>query len=303
MNPGITNLPASVLQRLKNEARKRNLPFQEILTYYGLERYLYRISKSAYCERFILKGALVMLTWPSKIIRTTRDMDFRAYVDSDLEAISKTIQEICVVDVEPDAIRFDAESVRVELIAEHADFPSVRARLVGYIDNVRIHIQIDIGFSDEIKPKPSLVHFPTILDLPAPEIYTYHPETVLSEKVDAIFYHGEMNTRMKDFYDIWVISNDFQIEGGLLVEAMNTTFRNRGTHIEPRLSELFSDDFIKEKSDLWKTFLYGIVEENEVSSDFKTILARIMEFVQPVLDTITSNGQLDKTWNPNDGWV
>ena len=303
MSSGTKNLPASILHRLRNEARKRNLPFQEILTYYGLERFLYRISKSVYCDRFILKGALVMLTWPSRIVRTTRDIDFSAYIDNDLETILKTLQEICAIEVEPDAIRFDAESIRVEPIAGRAKQPGVRARIIGYIDKVRVHIQIDIGFSDEIKPEPGIVRFPTLLDLPAPEVYAYHPETVLSEKVEAILYLGEINTRMKDFYDIWIISNVFQIEGNLLVESMSATLKNRDTHAETRLPNLFSDGFITEKSELWSTFLSGIGEENEVASDFKTILTRIVAFIQPVLDAITSNGQLDQTWNPSDGWI
>ena len=227
MSNGVKNLPASVLQRLKNESRKRNLPFQELLTYYGLERFLYRVSKSTYRDRFILKGALVMLTWPSRIVRTTRDVDFLAYIGSNLDVVSKIIQEICTVDVQPDAIRFDAESVRVGLISEHVKRPGVRARLIGYLGKVQVHIQIDIGFSDEIKPEPSLVKFPTILDLPTPEVYAYHPETVLSEKVESILSFGEVNTRMKDFYNIWVISNVFQFKGSSLVEAMRTTLGNR----------------------------------------------------------------------------
>ena len=244
-----------------------------------------------------------MLTWPSRIIRTTRDMDFRAFIDSDLEEVSRILKEICETAVEADAIRFDAESIRVEVINERATYPGIRARFVGYIDKVEIPIQLDLGFSDEIIPSPKTEQFPTILDFPAPIIYVYPPETSLSEKVEAIFYYGEINSRMNDFYDIWAISNEFQIEGSLLTRAMSATFRNRGTRIELTLSELFSDNFVEEKSDLWNAFLSGIGEENNANTDFSTILSRIEEFIQPVLNAIIGQSVLEKTWDPNDGWV
>lgn len=150
----------------------------------------------------MLKGALVMMTWPSRVFRTTRDIDFRAFIDNDLEEVSRIIRDICTTKVEPDAINFDVGSVSTEITVEHANYHGVRSQLVGYIDKVRIPIQIDLGFSDEISPAPNIVKFPTILDFPSPVVYAYQPETVLSEKVEAIFYHGEINSRMNDFYEI-----------------------------------------------------------------------------------------------------
>lgn len=298
----ITNLPASVLQRLRNESRKRNQIFQEILTYYGLERFLYRLSKSDYCERFVLKGALVMMTWPTRILRTTRDLDFRAYIRSDQEEVSRIIREICTVDIEPDAIRFDVDSVKTEIIIERAKYPGVRVYLIGYIEAVKIPLQIDLGFSDEINPPPMVVNFPTILDFPNPVVYAYQPETVLSEKVEAIYYLGDLNTRMNDFYDIWVISNEFQVDGSSLLEAMSSTFKTRGTRFEVKLSTLFSEEFIDSKSDLWKAFLAGIGKQEIVSTNFESILVRILEFIQPIMDVLIYDGNLDKKWDPKKGW-
>ena len=298
----ITNLPASVLQRLRNESRKRNQIFQEILTYYGLERFLYRLSKSDYCERFVLKGALVMMTWPTRILRTTRDLDFRAYIRSDQDEVSRIIREICTVDIEPDAIRFDVDSVKTEIIIERAKYPGVRVYLIGYIEAVKIPLQIDLGFTDEINPPPMVVNFPTILDFPYPVVYAYQPETVLSEKVEAIYYLGDLNTRMNDFYDIWVISNEFQIDGSSLLEAVSTTFKTRGTRFEVKLSTLFSEEFIDSKSDLWKAFLAGIGKEENASTNFESILVRIVEFIQPIMDVLTNDSKLDKKWDPKKGW-
>jgi hypothetical protein len=230
-------------------------------------------------------------------------MDFRVFIDNDLEEVSRILKEICESDVEDDAIRYDTESMRMDVIDERTAYPGFRVRFSGYIDKVEIPIQLDLGFSDEVIPPPKIEQFPTILDFPAPVVYVYQPETSLSEKVEAIFYHGEINSRMNDFYDIWSISNEFKVEGNLLVEAMSTTFRNRGTGIEQSLSELFSDTFIDEKNDLWNAFLSRIGEENSVHNDFNIVLSRIEEFVQPVLDVIASKSIFDKTWDPKLGWV
>jgi hypothetical protein len=132
MSRKITNLPASVLDRLRKQARERNQTFNEVLTYYGLERFLYRLSKSRYCDKFVLKGALVMLTWPGGLVRTTRDIDLRAFLSSDLEGVTRVIKEICTTEVEPDAITFNQESVEVDVIVERVRPPGVRVRLKLY---------------------------------------------------------------------------------------------------------------------------------------------------------------------------
>jgi len=243
-----------------------------------------------------------MMTWPTRILRTTRDLDFRAYIRSDQDEVSRIIREICTVDIEPDAIRFDVDSVKTEIIIERAKYPGVRVYLIGYIEAVKIPLQIDLGFTDEINPPPMVVNFPTILDFPYPVVYAYQPETVLSEKVEAIYYLGDLNTRMNDFYDIWVISNEFQIDGSSLLEAVSTTFKTRGTRFEVKLSTLFSEEFIDSKSDLWKAFLAGIGKEENASTNFESILVRIVEFIQPIMDVLTNDSKLDKKWDPKKGW-
>lgn len=304
MNRRITNLSASVLQRLKNEAKTRNQTFQEILTLFGLERFLYRLSRSAYRDLFVLKGALVMLAWPSRIPRTTRDIDFRVFTDSDMGTVLKIIREICTVNVEPDALRFDPDSVRLETITERAEYPGMRARLVGSIEAVRVPIQIDMGFSDRINPAPNVVEFPTILEFPAPIVLAYQPETVLAEKVEAIFYYGEINSRMKDFYDLWIISNEFPIQGERLVEAMRSTFQTRGTPIQSTLSTLFNEKFVESRSEMWAAFLAGIGEKQSALRQFSEVLSRTERFIQPALNAILNAKNLDETWNPSEGeWV
>ncbi len=183
MTNKIKNLPASVLGRLRQVARSEGRTFQEILTFYGFERLLYRLAKSPYRDRFVLKGALAMMTWPSGATRTTRDIDFRAYIGGNVAEAEKILREICNAEVEPDGIRFDPDSIVLDAIIERADNPGLRAKLVGFIGKVEIPLQLDMGFSDAIFPEPVSAEFPTILRFDAPVVRAYRPETVLSEKI------------------------------------------------------------------------------------------------------------------------
>lgn len=302
MSQQLTNLPASVLDRLRNEARLHDQTFQETLAYYAFERFLYRLSQSEYYRQFILKGALAMVVWPVQIYRTTRDIDFRVYLESDALNVKNIIAEICEVEVEPDGLHFDIDSIRTENITERADYPGVRVRLVGYIGKVRIPIQIDLGFSDTIVPAPRKEEYPHILDFPPPTVYVYPPETVIAEKLESIFYFGELNSRMKDFYDIWSISNEFVQDGKLLAEAVRSTFRNRNASIDRKLSDLLIEEFAVSKTDEWKAFLKRIGVEEELMPSFSEVLVRITEFIQPVLDEVNEPIDIVQQWNPKSGW-
>lgn len=158
----IKNLPASILDRLRAAARSRNQTFQETLTYFGFEKFLYRLSKSPFQDRFVLKGALVMMTWPSGITRATRDIDFSASLSPDVPGVLRILQEICRLEVEPDGIQFEPDSILLEAIIERAASPGIRARLVGFIGKVEIPLQIDIGFSDVIFPDAVSAELPSI---------------------------------------------------------------------------------------------------------------------------------------------
>ncbi len=303
MKPGIKNLAASVLDRLRNHARETNRTFNEVLTYYGLERFLYRISKSEYSDRFVLKGALVMLTWPEGVARLTNDMDLRASIPPDIEQVLEIIRGICRTSVMDDAIEFDPETVRSEPIVQKADNPGLRIRLQGNIDNVRIPIQIDMAFSDPMVPEPELVDYPTILDLPAPKIRAYRAETIIAEKVEALVYLGDINTRMKDIYDLWEISRRFSFSGNILVKAIRATFEARGTNIPGSIPTGLTDEFGIENQPLWEAFLNRIeIDEphllilNDVSRDLR-------EFLLPVLSAAKDDRSFEKSWGDDQAWI
>jgi len=202
------NLPASVRQKLANLARERNVDFGLILVKYGLERILFRLSRSRHHDDFILKGALLFELWTEQRYRPTRDADFLARGDNAPERFAHIFRELCVLEVDEDGLRFDAETVEAERISEDADYEGVRVTLVAYLERAKIPIQIDVGFGDIVTPAPSRTAYPTLLEYPGPRLLAYPKETVVAEKLEALVKLGIANTRMKDFYDL-----ENQVEG------------------------------------------------------------------------------------------
>ncbi len=187
---GTANIAASVHQRLLNLAKVRGRPFNELLVYYGIERFLYRLSISRHAEAFILKGALTLLVWQTPVTRPTRDIDLLGRTSNDLEAIRVLVAEVCQQTVEDDGLIFDPASVNTDRIAEDADYEGVRASFQGQLGNARIAMQIDNGFSDVITLAPISVTYPVMLNQPAPQLMAYNRETAIAEKLEAMVSLG-----------------------------------------------------------------------------------------------------------------
>ena len=303
MKPGVKNLGASVLARLKNYATETKQTFNEVLIYYGLERFLYRISVSRHENQFILKGALVMLTWPQSHIRTTSDMDLRSYINPDLQTVIEIMREICELETAPDGIEFDPNTVTATNILETASCPGIRVRLTGYINKTRIHLQIDLAFTDPVFPKPIKANYPSILQFPEPRILVYPKETIIAEKLEAAVQLGEINTRMKDFYDLWQISSNFEFRGITLVTAVRSTFRSRNTGIPPTVPLALRSEFAKNNQKLWKAFLSRINAIEPRLQSLEEVIKTIREFLMPVIEAVDQNADFQKMWDPNRGWI
>ena len=250
------DLGASVRQRLLNQSRLQQRPFQELLQYYAMERFLYRLSKSDFCDRFLLKGALLLTAWQASLSRPTIDIDLAGRTGNDLEHIRSLFQRFCQLQVEPDGIEFDAATMEVDRIAEEAEYEGVRARFTGWLAKARIPMQIDVGFGDVVVPGPAEIEYPTLLDFPAPRIMAYPRETVIAEKLEALTHLGALNSRMKDFYDLALLSRLYSFEGVSLARAISATFGHRHTRVEADpigLSEGFSRDPAKALQ--WRAFV------------------------------------------------
>jgi Nucleotidyl transferase AbiEii toxin, Type IV TA system len=225
------NVAASVRQRLLNIANSSGEDFGLVLTRYALERLLHRLSQSKYHDQFILKGAMLFQVWTNAPHRPTRDLDLLGRGDPSLEHCEEVFRGLCRIPVEDDGLIFPAETVKAEQIKEEQDYEGVRIKFLARIENVRIPIQVDVGFGDAVTP--GLIDYPTLLDMAAPRIQAYPMNTVVAEKLEAIIRLGILNSRMKDFYDIWFLARTFPFEANVLGEVLRTTFERQQDRVEP----------------------------------------------------------------------
>ena len=207
------NLPASVRQRLLNQAHSQNRPFQELLQYYCMERFLYRLSHSQYSSQFILKGALLLTAWRAPLSRPTVDIDLMGRTSNELAHIEAIARALCGMESKADGVQFDATSLRVTRIKEDAEYEGVRVRFRAILAGAQVPMQIDIGFGDVIVPETITVEYPTLLNFPAPVLMAYPKETVVAEKLEALTTLGLLNSRFKDYFDLWLLSQIYSFDG------------------------------------------------------------------------------------------
>jgi hypothetical protein len=249
---------ASIRARLFNHARQHGDDFQRVLTRYAIERLLFRLSQTEAAEQYVLKGAMLFVTWPEHVFRPTGDLDLLGHGDPDSVAISELFTRICQAEVSEDGIVFDPATLKVEPIREADKYQGVQLSLKGQLAKAIAHVQVDIGFGDHVYPPPTRQNFPSLLpDMPAPNILMYPPETVVAEKFEAIIRFGEANGRVKDFHDIWVTTRTFPFELPNLVEAVTGTLRRRETAfpIEMPVGLTMAFAAIAEEKGLWTGFL------------------------------------------------
>jgi len=303
MKKDIKNIQASIRARLQNIARQTNRPFAEVLQYYAMERFLYRFSKSQYAGKFILKGALMFTVWDIPQRRTTLDIDFSARFDNQITNIEKAIKNICKFNVVPDGLVFDPKTVKGQRIKEDADYEGVRVKFVGFLERSRVPMQIDLAFGDIVYPRPKTFDYPVMLDLPKPRLKGYPLETVISEKLEAIIKLGLLNSRMKDFYDIWLMMRQFNFNGSNLAEALKRTFEHRKTDL-PKEKPLFADEIYDEKSDrqiLWKAFIIkGDIQH--APAKLSVTAKAIEEFLVKPLNAINKRIEFKGEWTASGSW-
>lgn len=296
------NLAASVHQRLMNEAKRSDRPFNELLQYYTLERFLYRLSRSPHAAKFLLKGALMLRAWGIPQSRPTMDIDLLGRTDNEIDRLVSLMREVCGQAVEPDGLTFDPAGVRGERITEGAEYEGVRVTFRGQLGNARVPMQIDIGFGDVVTPAPAAIELPTILDLPAPRLKGYTRETTIAEKFQAMVKLGLINSRMKDFYDVWVLCRHGDFEGAVLANAVGRTFANRDTEVvasTPALTPAFARDAAKVRQ--WQGFVRKLRLEG-VPQELETVVGQIAEFLQPVAAALAAKADPPTVWRAPGPW-
>jgi predicted nucleotidyltransferase component of viral defense system len=252
----MADLAASIAQRLRNHASANKQDFNAVLTRYGLERLLFRLSQSRHAESFLLKGALLFLLWHNLPNRPTRDIDLLGFGPDDVDSVMAVFKEVCQEDGH-DAVTFDPASVKGQVIRKETGYGGVRVTMSAKLKNMKLPIQVDVGFGDAVTPEAQTEAFPVILDdLPSPVLRVYPKFTVCAEKLEAITSLGMANTRLKDFYDLWVLLGGETMDEAQLAQAIVATFRRRGTPIATDwpigLTEEFSTDEGKRRQ--WAAF-------------------------------------------------
>ena len=253
----LTNIGASVRTRLLSRAKASHSDFNLILTKYALERLLYRLSISSWREAFLLKGALLFDLWFDQPHRPTRDIDLLGFGTSEVEEVAIMFRDICALACE-DGMIFLAETVRASEIRKEANYAGVRVTLLGMLDSARCTVQIDVGYGDAITPEPERVSFPVLLeDMAAPVMQAYPAYTVVAEKYQALVSLGMANTRLKDYFDLWVLAKNISLDPAILQTAIAATFARRGTPIPKVLPSGLSDTFTQDAAKIqqWKAFL------------------------------------------------
>lgn len=300
----ITNLAASVRQKLLNVSRERGEVFEYVLSRYGTERLLYRISQSKYANQFVLKGAMLFQLWSNQLHRPTQDLDLLGHGKSSPERMAKILAELCELKVDDDGLVFDPKSIAVEQIKEDDEYQGVRAKLTAYLENARIRLQVDVGFGDAINPPPQEIDYPTLLDQAAPRIRSYPKETVVAEKYQAMVMLGMANSRTKDFFDLWTLATQFEFEGDALTVAIHATFERRQTDIPTSaplaLTATFSEDGNKAKQ--WSAFLLrgNLQKQNLALSEVVELLHK---FLMPPTRAIARKEEFKESWKPLGPWT
>ncbi len=294
----IKNKSASIRDKLYNLSKNSGIDFNNLIILYMQERILYRLCQSSYYDKFVLKGGLLLFAHHGFYGRPTKDIDLLGMnISNDINYIGKVFKEILSQNYR-DGLSFSTDTIIIENIAEDAKYPGVRVKVNCLLGNARNIMSIDIGFSDVITPKPLKMQFPCILESePAPEIYTYTKESIIAEKFHAMIKLGTLNSRMKDFCDIYMLSRKNDFEGAVLFEAIKETFEKRNTGFEKNPMVL-SDEFKKNKDKKiqWTAFIKR-ARLQDIPSDFEEVLLQVQRFICPVYEKLLAGDDFIKSWN------
>ena len=296
------NIAISVHQRLLNKAKESSRPFNEILQHFAIERFIYRLSKSTHADRFVLKGALMFSAWTGTMSRPTMDIDLLGNIENSIDLIVAVFKDVCETEVENDGIVFHKDTVTATSITEDADYKGVRVLLRGNLSSIRLYLQTDIGFGDVIIPKPGRVKYPVLLDFPPPELDGYTIESTVAEKFQAKVKLGLLNSRMKDFYDIWFLSRRFDFKGEILIEAIEKTFDKRMTPLSIDLT-IFNPTFMKD--DTKQAQWHGFIKKTKLTdapASFEDVASVIKAFLKPVVASIIDRQTFGFFWAAPGPW-
>jgi len=295
----------AVRRQLRQRADELGLDFQQAIQYYAMERFLFRLSRSAWADRFIVKGAVMLRVWDAAVARPTRDIDFVGRVQNTPEAVRAAVLECLGADVPDDGLRFSGEIEVAQAMVDER-YPGLRVKLRGDLAGARFTLRLDIGIDDAVVPPPGWVDYPPLLDQPAPRILAYDPSTAVAEKFESIVALGLVDSRMKDFYDLWMLAGTLPFHGRTLAGAFAATFLARGTRLPLELPPGLTDEFSSQAGTaaMWRAYQSRLATAGiEAPAALSEVLALVGSFAMPVARATAENAPFPYSWRPHEGWV
>lgn len=295
------NIGLSIRNQLTQRAREHRENVQLLMTRYAIERVLYRLSVSRHRERFILKGAMLFSLWAPAPYRATGELDLLGLGDNAPEAVAVVFAEILAISAEEDGVVFKLETLRASAARLEDEYSGLRLDFIAEIGGARLPIRVDIGYGDAITPGPIEVEYPTLLAQSTPRLRAYPPETVVAEKFQAMVQLGMINTRMKDFFDLWAIAGAFAFDGAVLARAIQTTFERRETSLPVAVPAALTMAFAEMKQVQWSAFL----KRTEIAlapAPMPEVQTRISELVMPPTLAIVEHTSFTAHWPAGGPW-
>ena len=300
----ISNHIVSIHRRLLKLAREQGVDFNLILHRYAVERFLHRLAHSSELDHFTLKGASLLLIWTGEMLRPTRDIDFLGMGSYDHEAIRAAMESICAVSCPEDGVAFDTNTIRINDIREEQEYGGTRVRLKGNLGQARLSLQVDIGFGDVLTPDREEHEYPTLLGHDPPRLWTYPRETFVAEKLEAMVRLGQMNSRVKDFWDIACLARRFAFDGETLLSAFDETFRRRGTELAEERPEALQPAYYQDefRARRWHEFQRQVEVDGSDTKRLVDIGEEVRSFLAPVCDSLMAGESFAQVWAPGGPW-
>jgi len=297
------NKTKSVQARLLNLSKKQRTDYNYLLIRYGIERLIYRLMHTQYKDRFVLKGAMLFLIWHEDTYRPTKDLDFLGTGIIDENELLKIFKDIFAVEVPDDGIKFDPDHINIEEIRDGEIYHGYRINVRALLGTAKIGLQVDIGLGDAIFPTPTEQEFPSLLDSQGLIVKAYPKEAMLAEKFDAILALGLRNSRMKDYFDIYILVRDYDFDGKVLVQAIAATVLRRGRTLPSDVPTGFQEEFSNnpDKNKQWDAFLRRIGTKQVNTSLQETILF-LRSFFEPIIHAWSKTAQFDAIWIAGGPW-
>jgi predicted nucleotidyltransferase component of viral defense system len=297
------NIVASILARLRNVASEAGLSFNDILQAYVIERFLARLARSPHADTVLLKGALMLRVWGVPRARPTMDIDLLRRGIADQAALVRLVEQCAAIDDPSDGVIFEPTTISAEPIREATEYVGTRIRLQARLDNVRQTVQIDFGLGDAVHPQPQAVNYPVLLTSPPVRLNAYPVEAAIAEKFQAMVHLDLQNSRMKDFYDIWILSRNLVFSGPALSEAIRSTFDRRQTSVpmEPPVAlttEFYSQPVHQRQ---WAAFVRRI-GESALANEFPQVIADLTGFLMPAARAAATRAEYPVRWAPFGPW-